>query len=145
MKYSFNDSRQHVLYCLFKFKTFTHLIYRHVSVFLSTVYIHFRHNQLSLYVNLVCSGRPIYRQGLYIYIYICMCMCVFGRCVRGGTFILTVLRTAAPEHTLLTFSLLSAVVVHSHNMDRNLPNNQFKIICITLFTIQSLQSNFKGN
>ncbi len=31
-----------------------HLIYRHASVFLSTVYFHFRHNWLCLYVNLVC-------------------------------------------------------------------------------------------
>ncbi len=29
-------------------------IYRHVSIFLSMVYFHFRHNQLSLYVSLVC-------------------------------------------------------------------------------------------
>ncbi len=48
----FNDSQLHVSYCLFK--SCTHLIYRHASVSLSTVYFNFRHNQLSLYVKLVC-------------------------------------------------------------------------------------------
>ncbi len=31
-----------------------HLIYRRASVSLSSVYFHFRHNQQSLYINLVC-------------------------------------------------------------------------------------------
>ncbi len=50
--YPFNDSRLHVQFC--PFKSCTHLIYRNATVSLSTVYFKFRHNQLILYVNLVC-------------------------------------------------------------------------------------------
>ncbi len=51
---------------------------------------------------------------------------LFGWCVRGGTFILTALRTA-PEHTALTFSLLFAVIIQS-NSDISLSNNQIEML-----------------
>ncbi len=43
-----------------------------------------------------------------------------GRCVRGGTFILTALITAAPEHTALTFSLLHSANMHLYNLNKSL-------------------------
>ncbi len=53
---------------------------------------------------------------------------LFGRCPRGGTFILTALKTALPEHTVLTFSLLFAVIVISSDTDRSLSNNQIELL-----------------
>ncbi len=55
------------------------------------------------------SPRPIF--GIFPILASANKFFLFGRCVRGGTFILTALRTAAPEHIPLTFSLLFAVVV----------------------------------